>query len=250
MRNQIDKYYFISDVHLGFFEREVNREKENIFINCLDYISKDAKIIFLLGDIFDYWFEWKSVIPRYYYRVLSKLYDLKISGIEIVYLMGNHDFGHNDFFETELGIKIYKNEYIASIDSKKFFLHHGDGLIKGDIGYKILKKITRNKTNQKLYTKLLHPNFAIKLASHSSKKSRNYSNKISNNENNELYNFAKTKIEEGFDYVILGHKHLKEHIKYKNGEYINLGDWFKEPNIGVYFNDNFSFINNSELIKV
>jgi len=248
MENNKNKSYFISDVHLGYFDREIGKVKEEMFIKYLDFISKDAKSIYLLGDIFDYWFEWKKVIPKIYFRVLSKLYDLKHAGIEIIYLMGNHDFGHNSFFEEELGIPIFSNEFTTEIDNKKFFLHHGDGLVSGDNGYKLLKKITRNKTNQKLYTSLLHPNFAIKLASQSSKKSRNYKSYDHSVINNKILEFAKSKINLGFDYVILGHLHNKEITKINNGYYINLGDWLSSPNIGLFNGKEFLFID-SDFIK-
>ena len=242
MTNNQSKYYFISDVHLGFYERSIDKHQEELLINSLDLISRDAKGIFLLGDIFDYWFEWRRVIPRHHYRTLSKLYDLKHSGIEISYLMGNHDFGHKDFFSQELGITVYPNELVTELEGKKFFLHHGDGLAEGDSGYKILKKITRNKCNQRLYTTLLHPNFAIKLASTSSSKSRKYTDKKDYGKTDGMAEYAKNKIDEGFDFVVMGHRHKREILPHNKGIYVNLGAWFDLPEIGVFDGNEFSFI--------
>lgn len=242
MENIKDKYYFISDVHLGFYEREVDKQKEEVFLQQLDIISNDAKAIYLLGDIFDYWFEWKNVIPSIYFRTLTKFYELRESGIEIYYLMGNHDFGHKDFFLKELNIPIFPNDLTVLIGNTKFYLYHGDGLSNSDFGYKILKKITRNKFNQMIYTRFLHPDFAIKLASTSSNKSRKYTDSKKFGETDGMIEFAKKKIDEGYDFVIMGHRHKKEIIEYKNAKYINLGAWFKEPSVGVFDGEHFYFL--------
>lgn len=239
---EANKYYFISDVHLGFYEREIDKMREDKFLQCLDLIASDAKAIYLIGDIFDYWFEWKTVIPRYYYRTLAKLYDLKHSGIEIYYLMGNHDFGHFDFFEKELGIKVHPNELVQVLEGNKFYLHHGDGVGKGDNGYKMLKRITRNELNKKLFTRLLHPNFAIKLASTSSSKSRKYTDKKYGNKLITAKELLDACLVDGdYDYVVIGHLHQKVLQSYGKGIYVNLDTWLHEPNIGVFDGEKFYF---------
>ena len=237
--------YFISDVHLGLFHREKDLPREQLLLEFLRAISRDCKTLYMVGDIFDYWFEYKTVVPKYFYRTLAALRWMRDSGIEIEYIMGNHDFGHHDFFEKELDIKIYTGDIEREINGKKFYLSHGDGKSYKDTGYKMLKKILRNKTAQWMFTKL-HPDFGIGLASHSSKSSRAYpDNKDFNEaEGDGMRDFAIHKIEEGFDYVIMGHRHKLIEERISKGFYINLGDWFSEPCCGRFDGKKF------ELVKV
>lgn len=220
--------YFISDVHLGFFERKQDIVRENLLIATLDKLAIDAEKIFIVGDLFDYWFEYKQVIPRYFYRILSKIHDLVSKGIKIEYVMGNHDFGHIDFFENEFGIKVHTNDIQRQIYGKRFYISHGDGKAYGDLGYKILKKILRHPFSLWLFMRL-HPNFGIGLASGSSKKSRAYTDKKDYGKKDGMRDFALEKIEYGYDYVIMGHRHKAEITKHLQGYYINLGHWIKPP---------------------
>lgn len=225
--------YFISDVHLGVLDRKDDKLREDMFLSLLDKISLDAEKIYLVGDIFDYWFEYKSVIPRNFYRTLTKLHDLNQNNCEIEFLMGNHDFGHLDFFENELGIKVHSGDIERTHSGKKFYISHGDGKNPNDKGYILLKKIMRNDFSLWLYLKL-HPNLGIGLASGSSKESRKYTTKKHYGEGDSMFEFAKAKIDEGFDYVIMGHRHLATKEKYKDGYYINIGEWIKEPKIVAF----------------
>ncbi len=201
-------------------------------MNFLCKIRSNCKALFILGDLFDYWFDYSTVIPKDFYRIVATLKDMIESGIEIHYIIGNHDFGHYNFFENELKTKIYQNDLDILLDGKKFFLSHGDGKIPNDYGYIILKKILRNKTLQKLY-RLIHPDIGIKLARKSSRKSRQYTTK-NNWESDPLFEFAKRKIEEGFDFVIMGHIHKSGLFEHKGGIYANLGDWFSEPKFAKF----------------
>ncbi len=220
--------YFISDVHLGFKPKNENKELEDMLILFLDKIKADAEKLFIVGDLFDYWFDYKTVIPKDFVRTLAKLLELKHEGIEIAYLIGNHDFGHYTFFSEELDIKIYHNDIQVNLNNKKFYLSHGDGKGYNDTGYKILKKILRSKLNQKIY-RLLHPDFGIWLASGSSRKSRHYTDKKNYGETDGQKDFAFKTIDNGFDFVVMGHSHKLELTQHNTGFYVNLGDWIKVP---------------------
>lgn len=231
--------YFISDVHLGLQSREEDKLREDRFLQFLESIKKDCKTLFIVGDLFDYWFEYKTVIPKYFYRVLTKLYELRKSGIQIEYLMGNHDFGHKDFFASELDIEVHHDDITREIDGKKFYISHGDGKSHKDTGYKILKKILRAKTSLYLFLKL-HPDFGIGLASGSSQKSRVYTDQKNYGKTDGMREFAFHKIDEGFDYVIMGHRHKAEIAQHNSGYYINLGEWIKKPQFGKFENGIFT----------
>lgn len=236
-------YYFISDVHLGFYKREKDKPREELFLKLLDKLSINSEKIYLVGDIFDFWFDYNTVIPKDFYRILTKLSELKSKGIDIVYLMGNHDFGHNKFFKEELGIEVIQTDIEITLQNKKIYIAHGDGKAYNDTGYLILKKILRSNWANKIF-RFLHPDFGIWLASNSSKSSRSYTDKKDFSEKDGLKDFAITKIEEGFDYVIMGHKHKKNFLKHeyeksgklRYGYYVNLGEWFNDPQIGIFGN--------------
>lgn len=219
----MSKLYFISDAHLGLSNKTVEARKEQLLLEFLDHASKDAFAIFILGDLFDTWFEYKTVIPRGYHRIISALDELVRKGVKLHYLAGNHDFWMDNFFSDEIGINVHFNEYTFLHEGKKFYLHHGDGFSEKDVGYKILKKVLRNKINIRLY-KILHPDIGISLAKKISRLSRKHSsNKYIGND--ELILIAKKIIEDGYDIVIMGHQHNPKIEKIENGIYVNLGDW-------------------------
>ncbi|MCO5250865.1 MAG: UDP-2,3-diacylglucosamine diphosphatase [Candidatus Kapabacteria bacterium] len=229
--------YFVSDIHLGLFDRKQDIKREDLFIEFLNKIKVDCDKLYLVGDIFDYWFDYNTVIPKYFYRTLSALYDLrKICEIEFVF--GNHDFGHNGFFADELDIPVHGADIERQHNGKNFYISHGDGKDPKDKGYHLLKKIMRAPASLALYLKL-HPNIGIKLASSSSKTSRDYTTKKDYGEDNAMLNFAKHKIDAGFDYVIMGHRHKAETTAYNNGLYVNLGEWIRNPHYGVFDGNKF-----------
>ncbi len=234
-------FYFVSDLHFGLLEPEKEKQREQLFVDFLKFINKKSDKLFILGDLFDYWFEYKRVIQKGYFRTFTALQELAENNTEIHYLIGNHDFMHRDFFEKEIGVKLYENPINIELEGKKFFLGHGDGLVANDLGYKILKKILRNKKLQQLYS-LFHPDFGIWMASSSSKKSRDYTTEKSYGETDGLFEAAKKKIDEGFDYVIFGHSHIRKTAEYKNGKYINLGTWLDKPCYGIFENNKFEII--------
>lgn len=234
--------YFISDIHLGLSSKEKEAIKEEKLLYFLDSINFSGTNLFILGDLFDYWFEYREVIQKGNFRLFTKLKELTDNKVTIKYLIGNHDFLHRNFFQDYLGVEVIATEVEVSINKKRFFLGHGDGLVKNDLGYKILKSILRNKFIQMIYS-LIHPDFGIWLAKNTSKKSRDFTNEKNYGEIDGLLETAKIKIDNGFDYVIFGHSHKREITKYKEGYYINLGAWLDQPCYGRFKENKFDIIN-------
>ena len=231
--------YFASDLHLGAPDRLTSLEREKLFVRWLNKIKKDADAIYLLGDVFDFWFEYKKAIPKGYTRLLGKLSEIADSGIPIYFFTGNHDMWAFDYLKEEVGIKeIYKNPIEVSINNKKFYLGHGDGLGSGDRGYKMIKKIFANHFCQWLFARI-HPNLGISIAEFWSKRSRienEVKDKINYRENEWLIQYCKEKIKTtNIDYFIFGHRHLPLDVKIKrNTRYINLGDWVNYNSYAIF----------------
>lgn len=234
-------YFFISDVHLGLRSREDESRKERMLVKLLYYAKENCDELFIVGDLFDYWFEYKRVYQKGFFRTLTALQDLSESGIKIHYFIGNHDFMHSDFFRNEIGAVMYEDALDINLNNKRFLIAHGDGLVQNDYGYLILKKILRNKVLQKLYS-WIHPDLGIALAINTSKSSRDYTSKKDYGKKDGLFETAKLKIEEGFDYVVFGHTHKITLKEYKNGYYINLGTWLNKPCYGVFKNNLFEIV--------
>jgi UDP-2,3-diacylglucosamine hydrolase len=225
--------YFISDIHLGANSEQEEKERVTKFLNFLSEIENKANKIFIVGDLFDFWFEYKYAIPKRYFSVLYQLKRFKEKNIEVHYLTGNHDFWLGEFFSLEMGIVIHENEWMGTIDNKKFYLYHGDGVARRDIGYRILKRILRNKFNKSLY-RWLHPDIGIPFAKFVSGSSRNYTKKINLNDDNDYIEFARGKFEDGYDYVLMGHRHNPQEIIEDGKKYINLGDWLVHFSYAIF----------------
>jgi len=233
-----NKVYFASDFHLGApnFEESLVREKK--VVQWLEEVRKDASEIFLVGDVFDFWFEYKRAVPRGFTRLLGKISEITDSGIPVHWFIGNHDMWIFDYLPQECGITLHRAPIVREWNGKKYFIGHGDGLGPGDNGYKILKKFFASNFCQWLFARL-HPNFGIWLAQKSSGYSRSAtgeSDKTFLGEENEwLAIFAKEQLQkEHFDYFIFGHRHLPMQIKVgENSEYINIGDWLHHYTYGV-----------------
>ena len=236
-----DAYLFISDIHLGLQSDELEKKKERLLVNFLNYAREIGKELFIVGDLYDYWFEYKKVYQKGFFRTLTALQDLAESGVKVHYFIGNHDFMHRNFFKDEIGAVMYEDPVEIILNGKKFFIGHGDGMVKNDFGYNILKKILRNKTLQKIYS-LIHPDLGIAIASGTSKSSRDYTAKKDYGEEDGLFEAAKVKINEGFDYVLFGHLHKRCFLKYKNGVYVNLGSWLDAPCYGIFKNGKFEIL--------
>jgi UDP-2,3-diacylglucosamine hydrolase len=231
-------YFFISDIHLGLQDKAEEDEKEKKLINFLKFAETNCDELFIVGDLFDYWFEYRRVYQKGFYRTLSSLKDLSERNIKFHYFIGNHDFLHRDFFEKEFSAIMHLDALSTELNGKKFFIAHGDGLVSNDTGYNIIKWILRNRFFQWLYS-LLHPDLGIAIASKTSKSSRVYTEKKDYGEVDGLFESAKKKIDEGFDYVIFGHLHRRLIVNYNQGTYINLGSWLDKPCYGVFRNEKF-----------
>ncbi|MTI22404.1 UDP-2,3-diacylglucosamine diphosphatase [Fulvivirga sp. RKSG066] len=241
------KLYFASDFHLGVPTKSKSRERERRIIRWLDSVKQDAHTIFLLGDIFDFWFEYKHAIPKGFIRLQGKLAELSDAGIPIVFFTGNHDMWMFDYFTDELNIPIYREPQQLSVENSKLLIGHGDGLGPGDHSYKILKKVFANRLSQWLFARL-HPNFGIGLANFWSQRSR-----ISNQNNDEdtfkgddefLWQYCKdVEGKEHHDYYVFGHRHLPLDLEVGNsGRYINLGEWVNYDTYGAFDGSKFELL--------
>jgi UDP-2,3-diacylglucosamine hydrolase len=225
---QTKKIYFASDLHLGMPLIENHREHELKFVNWLDAIKDSAKEIYLLGDIFDFWFEYKRVIPKGFSRIIGKLCQLTDAGIPIHLFTGNHDIWIFDYLPAETGIIIHKEPVIKDIDGFRFFIAHGDCLTEHEKTLKLYKKIFTNKIAQWFF-RWLHPDIGIKIAEmwllNTHKKHRKYG--IQECENEWLIDFAKEKLtQEHFDFFVFGHRHIAKEV-YLNDKsrFFYIGDW-------------------------
>ena len=238
MNKQV-KIYFLSDFHLGVPDRASSSQREKKICSFLDKIKSDATEIYLMGDVFDFWFEYKTVVPKGFIRLLGKLAELSDAGIKLHYFTGNHDMWVFDYFTEELSMPIYRAPVEREINGVKLFIAHGDGLGPGDHGYKFIKKVFANKFCQWLFARL-HPNLGISLANYWSRKSRiatgQTDEKYLGDDKEFLFRFCVEKLnQQHFDYFIFGHRHLPldKNIK-ENSRYINLGDWIKYDTYAVF----------------
>ncbi|MBK8489126.1 MAG: UDP-2,3-diacylglucosamine diphosphatase [Bacteroidetes bacterium] len=222
------KIYFASDFHLGIPDHAQSLEREKKIVRWLHSIKHDAAKIYLLGDIFDFWFEYKHVSPKGHVRLLGTLAELQDSGIEIEVFIGNHDMWMFGYFQQELGIPVHHDSIQFEWGGKKFFVGHGDGIGPGDHGYKFIKKVFRNKFNQQLFG-LLHPTIAFSMARYWSGRSRNKNEEAAYLGEDKEWQiiYAKEILEkEHFDYFIFGHRHIVLEVPLKNNStFYNLGDW-------------------------
>lgn len=233
------KIYFLSDFHLGAPNPEASLVREKRIIHFLDSIKHDASQIFILGDMFDFWYEYKKVVPKGFVRILGKLAELTDSGIKLHFFVGNHDMWMRGYFEKELNIPVYYKPEKFDLYGKKFCIGHGDGLGPGDHGYKFMKKVFRNKVCQWLFG-AMHPQIGIGLANYFSRKSRAATGQTDEHflgeEKEWLIIYCREILKtERFDYFVFGHRHLPLEIRLdNNSRYINLGDWISYNSYAVY----------------
>lgn len=233
------KIYFASDFHLGVAGATSSPERERQIVRWLDQIAGDAEAIYIVGDLFDYWFEYRSVVPKGYIRLLGKLAELRDRGIPITFFTGNHDMWMFSYFQEELGIPVLREPVLHEINGKRILIGHGDGLGPGDLGYKFIKKVFAHPVCQWLFARL-HPNLGIGLMRYFSGQSREVTS------GDELYlgadrewlvSYCEEHLrKEEVDYFIFGHRHLPLDIQLSNGKsrYINLGDWLHYRSYAVY----------------
>jgi UDP-2,3-diacylglucosamine hydrolase len=239
------KIYFASDNHLGAPTMEASRPREKKFVAWLDEIKQDAAAIFLLGDLFDFWFEYKTVVPKGFTRTLGKLAEITDSGIPIYYFVGNHDLWMNGYFEEELNIPVFHEPQEFKLKDTSFYIGHGDGLGPGDKGYKRMKKVFTNPLSKWLY-QWLHPDWGVLLAQYFSVKNKLISGdediKFLGEENEWLVQYSKEKLKEKHrDFFVFGHRHLPMEIDLdNNSRYVNLGDWITYYTYGVFDGEGFA----------
>lgn len=230
--------YFASDFHLGSPNHKESRDRENRIVAWLNSIEASCSELFLMGDIFDFWFEYKMVIPKGFIRLQGKLAQMSDSGIKIYFFKGNHDMWVNDYFTKEMGIQVISDEFVMERNGKKFYLHHGDGLGPGDTKYKMLRKVFRNPFCQWLFS-LVPPRIGLGIGNAWSSKSRSASNheEVFFGEDKEwLAIYSKEVLQKAhFDYFIFGHRHLPLDLKLsENSRYVNLGEWLNYQSYAVF----------------
>jgi UDP-2,3-diacylglucosamine hydrolase len=224
--------YFIADAHLSFKVDEIETEKRKKLRDFLEYImiKGQAKELYLVGDMFDFWFEWYHVIPKYWFPVLYQLRKLVESGITVTFLPGNHDFYPGSYLQKEIGLRCFKESCEFEIDGKRFFVAHGDGYAQKDRGYRLLKRIIRSPVSIFLYKSFIPADLGMQLACWASMSSRKLVNIDKSAWAEEYYRFAQKKFAEGFDYVILGHLHypLVKEDRQRRTTFVSCGDWMTQ----------------------
>lgn len=233
--------YFISDAHLSHLETQDTKSRREKLIEFLQSIH-GADALYILGDLFDFWFDYKHVIPKYHHQIFCGISSLRGSGTKIYILGGNHDFWLGDFFTNHLDVEIIPPEHEITINGKRFFLAHGDGLLPGDTGYKILKSILRSRVAIFLF-KWLHPDIGFKFAEMISQSSRRY-----NSSEDAIIErltilgeeFAKTKFKGEIDFVLFGHIHRPHQLNDGKKRFLILGDWMKYFSYGKFENNKLS----------
>lgn len=236
--------YFASDLHLGAPNFEESRRREDRFVAWLNAIKADATALYIVGDLFDFWLEYQTVVPKGYIRILGKFAELRDSGLPIYFFTGNHDLWMNDYFETELGIPIYRKPITTVLNGKTFMIGHGDGLGPGDRGYKLMKRWLFLNPFCQWLLRWLHPDIGIRIASFFSRRSRLYNAdtdaQFLGNEGEWLVQYAKRKLQQQhIDFFVFGHRHLPLQIPLTNNSlYINLGDWIQYNTYATYDGNN------------
>ena len=238
------KIYFASDNHLGAPTRDESLPREKKFVAWLDHVKEDAAAIFLLGDLFDFWFEYKKVIPKGFVRTLGKLAEISDSGIPIYFFVGNHDLWMNGYFQEELNIPVFHKPQEFLFNNTSFFIAHGDGLGPYDKGYKRMKKVFTNPIFKWLF-RWLHPDIGVRIAQYLSVKNKLISGEHDANflgEDKEwLILYSKSKLKDDHrDYFVYGHRHLPMEFELnERSKYVNLGDWIQYFTYGVFDGSNF-----------
>jgi len=246
------RIYFVSDAHLGAPNTQESLKRERLLIKWLEEVRKDALEIYIVGDLFDFWFEYKHVVPKGYVRLLAKLAEIVESGIPIKLFIGNHDMWLFDYLPNEIGVEIIRKPIDVNYGKHTFHIAHGDGLGPGDRGYKMIKGLFSSKICQWLFARI-HPNFGIGIANYWSRKSRSHTKKkdeFHGNEKEWLVIYAQEKLQEkAYDFFVFGHRHLPLEIELnklsnakvseafnnqKSSKYVNLGDWIEYFTYAVY----------------
>ncbi len=232
------KIFFASDFHLGAPTYDKSREREKLICTWLDSIKSECEALYLVGDIFDFWFEYKFAIPKGFIRLQGKIAEFTDAGIEVHFFTGNHDMWAFDYLPKELGVNIHYKPIITVINEKRIYIGHGDGLGPGDYGYKRLKKVFKNRIIQSLFG-FIHPNIGIGLADFLSKRSRAKSGHLDEVflgvEKEWLVHYCKEILhKESIDFFVFGHRHLPILQQVNQSVYVNLGDWINYFTYGEF----------------
>ena len=232
------KIYFASDFHLGTPDHESSLQREKKITRWLDEAAADAAAIFLLGDLFDFWFEYKKVVPKGFVRFQGKLAEISDSGIPVYIFRGNHDLWMFDYFKDELGITVFHEPLELEVNETKFLIGHGDGLGPGDKKYKKLKKIFTNKLAQRSFA-FLHPGVGVGMAHRWSKQSRlantQYEDQFYGDDEHLLIYCKEIEAQHHHDFYIFGHRHLILDMEVSStSRYLNPGDWVNHSNYIVF----------------
>lgn len=223
--------YFISDVHAGSNNKELEKRKEQKLIAFLNHLLTLSPVphLYIVGDLFDFWFEYRHTIPTAYQYILGKLSILTEAGIEIRYVTGNHDFWMEDYFPDQMKIPVFHGAHSLRVGSQNIHIHHGDGILDEDFGYRLLKRILRNRLVIVVY-RMLHPDFGIPFARWASSVSRKHSKRTPEQAkvDDEKYDqYAMEQFTEGNDFVVIGHTHRPRKVTAEKAQYVNLGDWIE-----------------------
>jgi len=235
--------YFISDVHLGHDSVSEERAKLEKLEAFFKLVASDGEHLYILGDLFDFWFEYKHAIPKDHLKVLFLLSQLVESGVKLSYITGNHDFWLGDMLTRHLDVEIFRDAAEVSHYDKKIYLIHGDGLAKADSSYRVLKRVMRNRFNIFLYRQI-PPDIGIPFAKWCSRKSRERSSGLPKDSFVQEYrDYAEKVLANGYDCVMIGHTHHPERVEFKSGVYINTGDWYEHFTYAVLRDGRFELKN-------
>ena len=227
-----DPVYFISDAHLGIEDYAAEEERRNRLLDFLRSLRGRARLLYIVGDLFDFWFEYRSVVPRQHYTVLYALSALVESGTRVVYLPGNHDFWLGTFLDEQVGVETADGPLTVTHHGRKIYIAHGHGLIARDRGYRAMSKIMHSALSIRLF-QLIHPDFGFKIGRLASRLSRRRGRPASWDPRQTYRDLAFTLLDDGYDLVVFGHNHSPT-LQYKGEKaYINLGDWIRHDTYGV-----------------
>jgi len=234
--------FLISDIHLGSGNSKIEMKKERRLLSFLEYVAQYGERLLIVGDLFDFWFEYRTVIPKGNTRILCALSQLNDLGKELHYIAGNHDFWMKSYLRDEFGMQIHFDSLTMTLEGKKFYITHGDGIARDDYGYRLLKRIFRNKINIFLYS-LIHPDIGVPLAKWVSSLSRQHTWTSEPPNDKDYVEVAMSKFNEGFDYAIFGHLHFPKYQMFGHKVYINLGDWIENFSYAEFDGEDIKLLN-------
>lgn len=219
----MQSYFFFSDVHLGAPHCPDEAIRKQQLLDFFEYVKRHAAGLFIVGDLFDFWFEYRHAVPRKYFDILTSLYNLCHNGLEIDYVAGNHDMWMGDFLSQEIGLRVHHRGIARELHGLQCYITHGDGAARRDSGYRLMKRFLKNPINIFLY-RLVPPDIGFPLALKVSRTSRTH--KVCDSSWDEEYmDFAKQRFAEGCDVVMMGHTHRPRVATVGGNTFINLGDW-------------------------